>query len=156
MHKVLLSAAAVALAACSYKMQQPFDPAAYDAFKGTGTGSVAGQAFLRQQGGGVVTCAGAKVMALPTTAYTTELIEAGKYRSRFDLGDPQAQPVLTAVKKEGICDAQGNFKLTGLKPGNWIVFTEVSWSVGYNAQGGLVSAPVAIVDGQTANVIISR
>ena len=41
-----------------------------------GTGTISGSALIRQQGGGVVSCAGTTIMLLPATAYAAERIRA--------------------------------------------------------------------------------
>jgi hypothetical protein len=144
------------VSACAYKMQSKFDPTEYAAYQGTGTGTITGQAFLRQQGGGVVTCAGSPAFAVPATAYTRE-IAAAAVSGRAAFGIQGQAPIgsLGSAKKDSQCDAEGNFEITGLKAGNWIVMSQVSWMVGYYSQGGVVSKEVYVTDGQTQKVILT-
>jgi hypothetical protein len=57
--------------------------------------------------------------------------------------------------KQAQCDAAGNFEITGLKPGSWIVMSQVSWMVGYYSQGGVVSKEVYVTDGQAQKVLLT-
>lgn len=94
-----------------------------------------GQAFLRQKGGGIVTCAGSSVFLLPDTPYFVQAAIASNSRNGVaDMPKPPSRDV-TGVR-EGTCDAQGNFKFTRLPAGKWQVTTRVSWVVGYARQGG--------------------
>lgn len=156
MRKSILLGLAIAVAGCSYKMQTPFNAVEYSRYEEAGTGVVTGQAFLRQVGGSVVTCAGSEVLAIPSTAYTTELVNASYVRTRFEFGDPAAQSTIGRVTRHGQCDSQGNFSVSGLPAGPWHIVTRVSWQVGYNYQGGVVSKLVNVEEGKTQNIIITR
>lgn len=130
------------------QMQTRFDYASHKAYVQNGTGSVKGQGFLRQQGGGVVTCAGSQVYLMPSTPFFREavnLLRAGK--------DPQIgqklDPAYKVMLKQSQCDAQGNFLFTNLPSGGWFVMTEVKWSVGYNQQGGALLREISINNNET-------
>lgn len=130
----------------------PFVAEDVQPFVGVGTGSIRGEAFLKQRGGGVVTCAGSDVLISPDVNYfrTRVLaIKAGVIISRDDY--PLAAEVLRTTK----CNSRGEFEITGLKPGNWLVSTLVTWLAGYSMQGGLVFASVAVEDGRQSQILIS-
>src|SRR4030095_16529486 len=64
------------------QMQTAFDPLEHNAYMEPGENSIKGQGFLRQQGGGVVTCAGSEVFMVPATSFFREVVmlfRAGKY-----------------------------------------------------------------------------
>jgi hypothetical protein len=145
MWKILATAAAVVVGGCAQKVQVDVttDEASLAPFRVSGPGSVTGQAFLRQQGGGVVTCAGSQVFLSP------DLPPLHRVLSEIREGH---QVEATGTKwgnagRTATCDAGGNFKFEGLPPADWYVMTEVRWMVGYYAQGGTLAAPVSTKDG---------
>jgi hypothetical protein len=157
MVRLLLAVLLLASAACSpYKVQSAFNPVEYDKYRGDGTGKVLGQGFLRQNGGGVVTCAGRDVFAFPATAYMREINAASRGGALLGPFDSGASTVVDSVAKRGICDAQGNFEIDDLRAGNWIIVTRVLWTVGYSSQGGQVDTEVTLADGETKKVILTR
>src|SRR5687768_12302785 len=86
-------------------VQAKFDEEEIKRYSEPGTSGVKGQAFLRQQGAGVVTCAGSEVFLVPATPYyrqTFEHVRAGK--------NPQlGLATIGRYSKKARCDAQGNF-----------------------------------------------
>jgi hypothetical protein len=63
------------------EVQAKFDEEEIKRYGEPGTSGVTGQAFLRKQGGGVVTCAGSDVFLVPATPYyrqTFEHVRAGR------------------------------------------------------------------------------
>ncbi|MDD2761546.1 MAG: hypothetical protein PHH11_14805 [Methylomonas sp.] len=124
-----------------------------------GTNSVTGQAFLTQKGGGVVTCAGERVLMFPNTPYY--------------LADPTKYPVEQSNQakqliKESVCDASGNFEFDEIPDGQWIIKTFVLWQVPeyhymgrfsyYDdaTQGGLLQRVVDVKTGEKNKFIITR
>lgn len=129
----------------------------------TGPNSVRGQAFLRQRGGGVVTCAGAGVSLMPDTAYARERIRKAYGPSALEaaarriigvvLEDPD--PAYVAHIRQTTCDADGRFAFTGLVDGTYYIETEVRWTVAYQPQGGPVVVPVDLRGGQPVDVVVA-
>ncbi|MGL4711601.1 MAG: hypothetical protein ACRCWP_03290, partial [Shewanella sp.] len=78
MKKLKLGLAAVfliLLAGCAsptVKLNTQFDAAEAKKLMEKGNNAIEGNAFLRQRGGGVVTCSGMTVQLVPATAYATE------------------------------------------------------------------------------------
>jgi hypothetical protein len=135
-------------------MQTAFLISEHETFRSSGSASITGQAFLRQQGGGVVTCAGSKVVLFPATPYFREFVghlRAGRI--------PEVSPTSGAggIAKRGQCDAQGNFAFTSLPAASWLVVTEVTWIAGrYSSQqGGPLIREVAISPGQPHQVLLT-
>jgi hypothetical protein len=122
-------------------IQSRFDPAEYrSAQNATGSARITGQAFLRQQGGGVVTCAGEKVMLIPATAYANEVFNTIRAGGMPDL---QGRKISDAVAKETVCDAQGNFAFERLPARDWYLVTQVKWMVRDLPQGGFLARRVS-------------
>lgn len=153
MKTLVLFALAVMLAGCgedfvrkSVPMGTPFSAETHAPFSAPGTASIKGQGFLRQRGGGVVTCAGSEVFVLPDTLYFREMLEI------FRAGDMIEGGVAEEPKKLGrvtMCDAQGNFVATGLPAAKWLVATQVRWIAGDSSQGGELLREVTTTDGET-------
>lgn len=118
-----------------YNVAPVFDVGQHHEYTLNGGGSINGQAFLRQKGGGVVTCAGQPVFLIPDTGYFREIFRIAKD------GGTMSFPNSEEIKKTGrmsTCNATGYFKFNNLPPARWIVVTQVAWSAGYDAQGGVL------------------
>lgn len=133
----------------------------------SGSEVLQGNAFLRQVGGGIVNCAGSNVDLYPSSPYSNARIEA-KYPVDMWLGtrikskdtfNPEA-PEFESIKRSTTCDSDGNFVFESVKPGNYIVVTEVRWSVagpyGPQPQGGYIFKTVAVNKGQKSKLVISQ
>jgi hypothetical protein len=160
---VILCLVAAGCGPRSIKTQAPYIESDYAAYRGSGTSTIEGQGFLRQQGGGVVTCAGSKVWATPATAYSREM--AAIYEARWDqiasgfvtIDNPnQGRLFREGIERETQCDAQGNFVFSNLPAGQWSIGTTVTWQVGYAGQGGYIRQETAVGQGQTVKVLLTR
>ena len=137
----------------------PFDPSLAAHIMDTGDNTIMGQAFLRQRGGGVVTCAGASVSLIPQTPYSRErfgnlygtIMEVAQ-GSRF-LDDPD--PRYMELTREATCDADGNFRFADVPDGEYFVTTRVQWEVASVTQGGPVMAPIMVSGGEEIHVLIA-
>lgn len=145
------------------KPQAPFVESEYAAYRGSGMGTIEGQGFMRQNGGGVVTCAGSRVWAAPATAYTREM--TGIFEAGWNpivgglavIDNPnQGRLFREGIERETQCDAQGNFAFRNLPAGQWIVSTAVTWRVGNEPQGGYVRQETALAEGQTVRLLLTR
>lgn len=142
------------------QIQSAFDPAEAAFIRSPGPNTIAGQAFLRQKGGGVVTCAGQTVMLIPRTQYSQErvmalygTISAPALNRTNNVSDPA--PGYQDHMRTTTCDAQGNFRFEGVPDGRYFVNTVVSWSVGYRPQGGAVMTPADVAGGGEHQVLIA-
>ena len=137
------------------EMQTKFDYAAHKPYTQLGSNTIKGQGFMRQQGGGVVTCAGSAVYLMPATSFFGEAID---YVRRGN--DPQVaakiDPAYKSMLKQSQCDAQGNFSFTKLPTGAWFVMTEVKWTVGYSGQGGTLMQQVSVANGEVVQVLLTE
>lgn len=144
----------VALAACvppRADVQLNVNTSEYAVYKVPGTASIAGQAFLRQRGGGVVTCAGSQVFLLPDTSAFRNLVQTAS-TSQVNL---KTEGNIQSVGRMTMCDAQGNFRFDNLPVASWIVGTQVRWEVGSAGQGGDLLTRVSTSSGGTTQVLLS-
>jgi len=158
--RVILAAAASAfLAGCVATPQQAvqmnYTAAEFDAYRRTGDATVYGQAFLRQQGGGVVVCAGEPVVLIPHTASFEKVMALARQHIQPVLGN-EADPRFKEIARIATCDAQGNFRFAGLPRAPWYIFSRVRWSVGdYGQQGGELLGEVDTTDGGEQQVLLT-
>lgn len=170
MKPVLSIVALAALAACAAPTTPivttvPFDPQEVAFIQQRGPASIEGQAFMRQQGGGVVTCAGEEVALIPAGRYATQRITGiyGNNQSGFaplyTLGrtdDTTADArAYAAAARLTACDAQGNFRFDGVANGDYFVTTAVRWMAGNYGQGGALMQRVSIRNGQSQRILLS-
>jgi len=136
-----------------------------------GDNSISGSAFLRQGGGGTVTCAGNDValkreLYFQRSPYAKEVNSLSQWVRNASAVDPRhiefesklAQ--LTASQKmRTSCDVDGKFEFSNLAPGRYKVTTKVYWVVANEGQGGLVSSTISIPEGsagKTYNAVVSQ
>jgi hypothetical protein len=155
---VLVSIAGALLAACvaapplTARELPPITDAQMAPYLKTADATIQGQGFLRQQGGGVVTCAGSEVLLMPDVPYVRALMEGLRQRRRPDFTVDQR---LKPGARVGQCDADGRFKLGPLPAGSYMVMTEVKWTVGYARQGGALAKSVTVQPKQTLEVLLT-
>ncbi len=115
------------------KMTKSFNHSDHRGYSQSGNNTIAGQAFLRQRGGGTVTCAGFEVFLMPNTPFFQEIINIIRQGNKPAIyGSP-----FTGYGHKTICDAQGNFEFNNIPSLPWVVMTEVKWMV-KSQQGGIL------------------
>lgn len=131
--------------------------------KAKGTNEVSGQGFLRQGGGGVVTCAGAQVQLVPVATYSTERISGvygnttkGYIDPLFSRPLPAPDPGYVESWYKTQCDAQGKFAFSGLADGDYYLATRVVWYVGNSLQGGDLMQRVSLHGGEQKQVLLTN
>lgn len=147
-----------------------FDVADVTAKMQPGTAKLSGTAFLRQRGGGVVTCAGQEVVLLPVTDYATDRLNhiyhsaprtgttayadyySPRHRDRFSPDLPEYQELVHKT----LCDAQGNFEFKNIQYGRYYITTGVIWQVGYATHGGALATQVHVNSDDVQRVILSK
>ncbi len=124
----------------------------------SGIHSLSGSAFLRQQGGGIVTCAGngvkaKKILPVVRNDYAKEYLKLPDYVknvTNVDVGLLDFENKLKKITDENTftttCDVDGKFKIDKLKSGVYDVTTSVVWVVGDSVQGGTLAKVVTIPD----------
>ncbi|WP_353120184.1 hypothetical protein [Nitratidesulfovibrio sp.] len=128
-----------------------------------GPNTIKGSALWRQQGGGVVTCAGNPVALVPKTAYSSErfiAIYGNDMAGTSAIGNkllfsPENLEYQQHMLKTQ-CDAQGYFTFENVANGDFFVMTSVVWSAGtHNPQGGAIMKTVSVRGGEVKNVILA-
>lgn len=119
-----------------------------------GSGSIEGQAFLVQNGGGVVRAAGRTVTLDPVTTIGNEWWQkAGKVWALRTLVPPSQG--FAKARRTTVADADGRFKFRDLAPGSYFLRTDVTWMVGYGTEGGLVGRVVKVPESKAVEVVLN-
>lgn len=162
--------AAIAGAGCAsrpFALEARFDDQGAAEMLQPGKNSIRGSGLLRQQGGGVVTCAGKTVNLIPATVYATEWVGyefewAGGptgYGIRHAGSRPYNYlhpPGFLLRQRSTTCDAAGFFAFEDVGDGSFYITTDVSWMVGYTPQGGRVARIVHTAGGKRHDVVITN
>ena len=107
-----------------YQILTPFQADDFQLWKRPGTYTIAGQAFYKQPGGRVMTCAGESVALMPLTGYNMELSKLLQSGKGFP---PNYEKRAHAFDKKAMCDGDGRFRFEGLPAMNWLLITRVTW-----------------------------
>jgi hypothetical protein len=165
---VVIGLSILALAGCqgpqTLEPSTDFDTNAASIINKKGSGGVYGQAFLKQAGGEVVTCAGNEITLIPATDYATQRLQM--YYGSSDYGYRSYYMLnITDAEEEGyysytrttVCDAQGNFKFKNVANGTYYVTTTVIWAVSqYSNAGGALMHKVEVKNGRDAELIMTN
>lgn len=100
-----------------YKFKSQFNPLEVQWSKNTGTAMVAGMGIYRETDGTMKSCAGQQITYYPYDPYIVESLQT-KMRDIKKIKDFDSRMNDYAFKVP--CDANGDFKLTGLPEGKWI------------------------------------
>ncbi|MBV5334751.1 MAG: hypothetical protein JZU49_02975 [Sulfuricurvum sp.] len=129
-----------------------------------GNNTINGNAFLRQNGGGVITCAGSKVQLIPYTIFSRERIlaifgntEGGfapPYKSNIQFSDNPTE--YFQFRKTEYCDSNGNFTFPNVGDGKYYINTYVFWNVGNVINGGSLAKSISVKNGEVIKVIMSQ
>lgn len=122
----------------------------------SGTGSLTGQAFLTQKGGGVVPAAGQPVTLDPVTSTSIEWWQkAGTQFKVRDFTPPSGS--FQKARKTVIADGSGKFTFGNLPAGKYFVRTILTWDVPYwGTQGGILGDIVEVKADQASTVILNH
>jgi hypothetical protein len=171
MKKILLSILALAvLAGCVsavrvVSLKQPFDKDKADRLLRPGNNTIRVNAFLRQEGGGVVTCAGEDVRLVPVTELADEHITVrygsplGGYVSFFQAAYVRIineDPEYTGKQRTATCSSDGRVTFDKVANGSFYITTLVSWTVQNVKQGGFLSKRVSVEGGENIEVVLSN
>lgn len=127
-----------------------------------GVNILSGSALIRQNGGGVVTCAGLPVELFPKTAYATERVKAiyGNTLRGFNSVENQFKftpdyPEYIQLSRQTLCDAQGHFEFSDVADGDFFVFSAIVWQAGGAPQGGALMQAVSVRGGDSKQLVLS-
>ncbi|WP_146180674.1 hypothetical protein [Pseudomonas sp. HMWF032] len=126
-----------------------------------GVNIVSGSALIRQNGGGVVTCAGLQVLLIPKTAYAAERMrviygntERGYNSVYRQVAFNPEIPEYQSINRSTLCDAQGHFSFDDVADGSFFVVSQIVWNVG-GPQGGAVMQAVTVRGGESKQLVLS-
>lgn len=129
-----------------------------------GKNTILGNSFLRQNGGGIVTCAGNTVYLIPKTPYSTEIVSniygnsENGYDSFYSIGVsiPNIPSQYSLLMKKSVCDSQGNFVFDNIGDGEYFLDTKITWIVGNQVQGGSLMQKVKVSQNESKKVILAH
>ena len=130
-----------------------------------GNNKIIGSALIRQQGGGIVTCAGCEVHLVPATDYAKERMKyylgstnylKGGY-SKINIYFKPDEPEYHTLRLKTIGDAQGSFEFDKIADGDYYIITTISWGTDILfKQGGSIIKYIEISKGETKKVVLSQ
>ena len=145
-------------------LQTVFDPSEVAFINELGSNTIKGSAFIRQQGGGEVGCAGNAVYLIPQGAQSIEHAgfvfdetPSSGYRSIANRKMPVPPgDAYHSHQRETICDIDGKFEFQNVAAGSYLVVTRVTWTVDYSTQGGTWMIPVTFAGSdKTKSVVVN-
>ena len=170
--KMVFCGVVLALGGCAVQKFTPtskFDEGVAKKMLVDGSNTIKGSAFMRQAGGGVVTCAGSSVYLIPATDYAAERLNfiytpplndvSASFSPLYSFKNIESESSEAYVKntKQTICDQAGNFEFKNIANGEFYVQSGVVWQVGqYFKEGGGLAKKVSVKDGETKTVLMSR
>jgi len=151
-----------ALAPAKYQTLSTYDLDEVSWFNQQGYGAIIGNAFIRKQDGGIVSCAGQSVQLIPRSSYADErmgyLYKSTEYgfngvESYRDID--QSDPKYAENFSQTVCDVDGRFKFESLPSGSYYIVSTVFW--GDPIQGGAhLMKRVSIGNDETKEITISK
>lgn len=178
MKKIMLSLFICCLSAChfptiptfTHNMKNEFDVKQAQNLLKNGKNTIIGNAFLRQRGGGIVTCAGQEVHLIPATVYADErmfYLYLG-VKQGFTSALPQKNIVFIPdsseyknLMKKTICDSSGHFKFNNIADGSFYITVPVIWEIATNQyhrsiEGGYLMQKVEVEKGKVKEIVITQ
>lgn len=148
--------AAVGLAGCvqqrpAVTIDTPITAAELAPYNKRGEATIAGRAFLRRPGGGVVTCAGQQVLLTPAVAYNRRIVAALRAGQQ-----PVAGPHVGSSQshwRKTTCDRHGRFSFKNVPAAAWYVNIAVHWAE--QPQEGAVIKEVRVPAAGTVRVLLT-
>lgn len=142
------------------QISAPYENAETVALMRPGLGEIIGRAIFVWKDINSITCAGHIVTLLPATPYAKQWFQLhlggnGMVAKYSDLSTfrPTANGFLKAVR-ESRCDDSGEFRFTGLLPGNYIIHASANWRGSRETQDKTFYAMVNVQTSGTTKVIL--
>lgn len=164
MHRALCLLPVLMIAACAERkppmvtMTNPITAEQVALYKEGGTGRISGQAFLRKDSGGVVTCAGSEVFLMPDTVSTREVVERMRDGKVADMriGGERPSKLFPHAFKKRWCDRYGSFRFDQLADGAWIIMTAVHWRANYQEHGSVIVGYVDVEKDAAQDIVLTE
>lgn len=128
----------------------------YEPYRGTGTASIAGQAFLMTRAGDAKKAAGRDVTVDPYTPLARDWYRTFGTDMQALTITP-AEPAFSLTRRSVVADADGRFTISNLPQGTYLVRTVVTWEAPVQTdplQGGVVSEIITVGSGERKDVIL--
>lgn len=142
--------------------QAKFDRNLVEELLGPGPATIKGSALVFTPEGGVVSCAGRRVTLAPVTDYSTEVItlrfgdEDAAYCDISKLPNVSEDPDYHKYGlRHTLCDVQGYFEFSGLKPGDYYITAKILWGQESEPLGGMLMRKVSVKGGNTVEIVLS-
>ena len=183
MKKIVVAVVATALAVLAgcatppkvITLQSEFDADEARALLAKGNNTIKGSALMRQQNGGVVTCAGNQVWLTPNTVYAAERmyhLYGNTTKGVAFVNDPWGTgatgfakfagtaPKYHDLTKMAVCNALGFFEFRNVADGTFFVATGIFWQITPSAYqslrvGGILMQRVDVRNGETAEIVLA-
>ena len=140
-----------------HQRQATFVQDEYEQYSRPGASSIAGQAFLKTQGGDVKFGAGNDVILAPATSYSKEWFEVRVLRDRA-ISPPE--PRAERFNRSTLADGTGRFRFESLPAGAYYVACYISWMVpgleGLQKTGGWAFALAHVDSGVSSEIVVTR
>lgn len=134
----------------------------------TGKNTIKGSALMRKANGEIVTCAGTKILLLPSVPYSAERVQAIYGNVEQGYVPLYARPIefipensnYAKSGRETVCNVQGQFIFENVKDGEYFIYSHISWMYGYVSYtpqytGGTIFKKVSVSKGTTADIVLS-
>lgn len=150
------------------KINENFDSKIASEQLKTGECSIKGSAFIKQAGGGIVTCAGREITLIPVTKYAEERItniygsNIGGFVPNYSLNFNRIIFIPDDENYHKLClntlgDAQGNFEFNNIKEGEYYLTTGITWLVSqYTYSGGILCKRIVVSKNNNDKMILTN
>jgi len=138
----------------------PFDSREVEFVKIKGSSTIKGELFALQQGGGVVIGAGREVFLVPVSKHQIDIVKKLYGNTENGFRHAAFHPKVKhpaefyeyQIKK--ITNSKGEFVFNNISPGDYFLFSAVTWIAGTSTQGGTVMQRVMISQNETKEVLL--
>jgi len=119
-----------------------------------GAGVIAGQGYLKTEGGFIQTAVGEEVALIPKTAYTDEIVNTTRTDGFFEQYTNVNKHIdYNQYRRQQTADEKGRFRFEGLAAGTYYIVTRVIWytrdqNSKVSLHGGLLWGQIQIGDGE--------
>jgi hypothetical protein len=139
-----------------------FDEAEYAALPTSGTGIIRGQVFAKTVGGDIKKGAGENVVIFPATKYGTQRYQEQVLGGKLAASTPDSRYNKNVFVKTS--DGDGKFEFNEIPPGQYYIFSQVTWSIFEpnqfgpieRVQGGRVAREIEVKNGGVTEAILNR
>ena len=161
---ILLSLVIVAACGREIETTSPFNASEVAYINQRGAATISGQAFLRQRGGGVVTCAATNVQLIPAGQFAKERmsqiygsVNGGRITVLQGVSQKNVPPQYLSMVRVAPCDAEGDFSFSRVANGDYYLVAAVTWYAGdaIIPEGGSIAKLIQVRGGRSQRFILN-